>query len=377
MKVEQSLWTADSGWKCEGPRSSLNAQLLLVFGSNARLAQPSILNQLKVRHPNARVFGCSTAGEIHSRRVCDDSISATAIEFEHTTLQTGQVNLDEYKNSREAGRALARQINCPGLAHVLVLSDGVNVNGSELTKGLSDVIASGVGITGGLSGDGDRFRETLVCHGDECRSGTIVGVGLVGHRLEIGYGSGGGWSAFGPRREITRSAANVLFELDHEPALSVYKKYLGDYAAQLPSSALLFPLSVWSSDGGEPMVRTILGVDEANGSMTFAGDVPEGHFCRLMKTSIDALVEGASDAARRSVSVSGSESATLALLISCVGRKLILRNRVDEEVDVIADELSNAAITSFYSYGEICPGSNTSDTSLHNQSMTVTTICEV
>lgn len=377
MKIEQSLWTAPTGWKFGAPSPELRPQLVIVFGAGERIADRAILGSLRDRYPEAYLFGCSTAGEIHARTVCDDSITATAVQFEKTAIRTARVVLDDFPNSREAGRELARQLNCPGLAHILVISDGVRVNGSELTKGLGDVAPSNVSITGGLSGDGARFQHTLVCDGDDCRSGTIVGVGLVGDRLRVNFSSGGGWSPFGPQRAITRSTANVLYELDGEPALSVYKRYLGDYAAQLPSSGLLFPLSVWANEGDEPVVRTILGVDESKGSMTFAGDVPEGQFARLMHTSIDALIEGASDAARQCAELIEKETETLALIFGCVGRKLILRTRVEEEVEAVADELGETAITGFYSYGEICPISQSSPATLHNQSMSITTLCEV
>ncbi len=377
MQIEQSLWTREEGWSFGEIEPMADAQLAFVFGSPSRLANGELLRELHARYPLAHLFGCSTAGEIHRRSVRDDSLAVTACRFDHTTVRAARVQLDQFANSRDAGIALGRALACPQLSHVLIVSDGVRVNGSELTKGLSSCIVPGVGITGGLSGDGDRFQRTLVYDGTECTSGTVAAVGLVSERLRVAYGSGGGWSAFGPQRVITRSRGNVLFELDGEPALTIYKKYLGHHANQLPSSALLFPLSIWPASGGEPIVRTILGVDEKAGSMTFAGDMPEGYSARLMKSSIDDLIDGASDAARRCASQPAARHPQLALLVSCVGRKLILRNRVDEEVDAVADELQSAAITGFYSYGEICPSDHTSATSLHNQSMTITTLSEV
>ena len=69
----------------------------------------------------------------------------------------------------------------------------------------------------------------------------------------------------------------MLYELDGRPALALYKEYLGDRASGLPATALLFPLAVRSDRSAtRRTVRTILGIDEEQQSMTFAGDVPEG-----------------------------------------------------------------------------------------------------
>ena len=109
----------------------------------------------------------------------------------------------------------------------------------------------------------------------------------------VGSGCDGGWSDFGPERRITRSEGNVLFELDGKPALDLYKTYLGERADGLPGSALLFPLSVRRGGAGETLVRTILGMDEAAQSLTFAGDMPQGGVARLMRANNDHLIGSA------------------------------------------------------------------------------------
>ena len=75
----------------------------------------------------------------------------------------------------------------------------------------------------------------------------MVAVGLYGEHVKLGHGSKGGWDTFGPERIVTKSDGNVLYELDDKPALALYKEYLGDRAAGLPGSALLFPLALRAS----------------------------------------------------------------------------------------------------------------------------------
>lgn len=271
---------------------------------------------------------------------------------------------------------LAQQLDQHNLSNVLIISDGQHVNGSELVRGLQRSLGTNTLITGGLAGDGVRFTKTLVGLNNDASENFIGAVAFYGDALSVASGSVGGWDPFGPQRLITRSKGNILYELDGQPALDVYKKYLGEYAAQLPSAGLLFPLSI-KNGGNYSLVRTILAVNEADNSLVFAGNMPEGYYARLMKAGFDRLIEGASEAAHQTLHAEHNEMPDLALLISCVGRKLVLNQRVEEEVEVIRDVYgAHTALAGFYSYGEISPSYNSPGPELHNQTMTITTFTE-
>ena len=375
MKVEQSRWSMENSW--EPMEVECDAQLVLVFGNTNQL-NAERLSELRERYPKARLFGCSTAGEIQDVYVHDNSVTATAIRFDDTQLQLASLELKEVSDSLTAGKALAAQLPSEELAHVLVLSDGLNVNGTELVEGIKSVLPANVEVTGGLAGDDSRFEHTLIIADDNPAEGQVAAIGFYGNRLSVGYGSLGGWDPFGPDRLITKSKGNVLYELDGKSALSLYKSYLGEHAAGLPSTGLLFPLALSTSGGNEVgLVRTILAVDEAEQSMTFAGDVPEGAYVRLMKANFDRLVDGAMGAAETANNRLQDGDAELGILISCVGRKLVLQQRIEEEVEAVRNVLGNGtALTGFYSYGEISPYVATGRCELHNQTMTVTTFSE-
>ena len=388
MKIEQRKWTQAHGW---GPAPaggfSASSQLVLVFGATAVLRQAHLIAAIRKDYPAAHIFGCSTAGEICGTQVSDDSLVVTAVRFDHTQLRSVQVDLGQTTNSFDAGEWIGRKLPASvrdeatgaeeKLAHVLVLSDGLKVNGSDFVAGLMKHLPEGITLTGGLAGDGASFEETLVFHDDIPEKNTIATLGLYGSRLKVGFGCLGGWDSFGPERLITKSKANVLYELDGQSALGLYKQYLGEHAKGLPATGLLFPLSIRTDSGETPVVRTILSVDEGTQSMTFAGDVPEGACARLMKANFDRLIDGATGAARTSAQALGSGDAQLAILISCVGRKLVLKQRIEEEVEAVRDVLgAGVALTGFYSYGEISPFSPGAKCELHNQTMTITTLSE-
>jgi hypothetical protein len=378
MHVEQVHWHGQGhGWE-PAPFGQLpQAQLVLLFGSPTALRVPPLLHQLQAAYPHAFLLGCSTAGEIMGTSVFDDGLVATAMYFEHTVLQERRLALQEGMSSFAAGEVLARQLDPEGLVHVLVLSEGVAVNGSALVAGLQQHLPAQVGITGGLAGDGDRFQETLLLWNGHAESHSIVVLGFYGTRLSVGSGSFGGWEAFGPYRQVTRASGNRLYELDGRSALSLYQAYLGEQAPDLPAAGLLFPLSVVTTASEKPVVRTLLAIHETDQSITFAGDVPEGSYARVMRTTIPQLVAGAMTAAKTSAEPLGAGSPDLAVLISCVGRKLVLRQRVEEEVLGVRQVLGERTIlTGFYSYGEIAPFTPGTLCRLHNQTMTITTFAE-
>jgi hypothetical protein len=378
MKTAQYKWSHSDGWEPDLPIGEVRHQtVVFVFGARPLIQAGELVGELRDHFKGLAILGCSTSGEIVGDTVVDDSVIATVVDFEHTRLRTSSATITDAKSSYEVGEKLARQLKDASLRHVFVLSDGLNVNGSDLARGLASGVSEGVSITGGLSGDGTDFAETWVISDDAAGPQRVAAVGLYGDRLRVGYASMGGWQPFGPLRTITRAAGNVLYELDGRSALDLYKTYLGDHAAQLPASGLLFPIVVVQEQGSQGVVRTVLSVNEQEKSMTFAGDIPQGGTAQLMKTNVDDLVDGATAAAEASLRGLGDTRPDLALLVSCVGRKLVMKQRIEEEVEAIRDVFgADTRIAGFYSYGELCPFSQGEECRLHNQTMTITAFAE-
>lgn len=380
MKVEQLLYRHHAFIKDEKSEafSGNGKQLVLAFGAKELLEKNNIYEELKALYPAASLVLCSTSGEIYDDAVYDNSVSAVAIELEKTDIQTRQINISNFNNSFEAGSFLFRELPQDDLTYVLIIADGGLVNGSELVRGIESVNKRNIPVTGGLAGDAANFNYTLVGCNSQPSKGNIAAIGFYGEALQIAHGSIGGWETFGPEKKVTRSNANKLYEIEHKSALETYKTYLGKYADDLPGSALLFPLSVRVEGSQDTVVRTILSIDPVEQSMVFAGDIPEGSYVRFMKANFDKLVEASMSAATATLLQTFHQQPKLALLISCVGRKLILGKRIDEETEAIKDTFGPGTfLTGFYSYGEISPLLPGSACALHNQTMTVTTFDEV
>ncbi len=357
----------------------LDPQLVLVFGFTAHFADPILHQSLRANFPNAQCVGCTTAGEIAPTGVVNQTTVVTALRFENTRFTVATAELESMEKSFDAGAQLAAKLKSPNLKAVLVFGQGVAINGSGMIEGMVSELGVGMPITGGLAGDDGAFVKTYVLSNHGVSTHQIVGVGFEGDKLRFSHGSFGGWKPFGPTRKVTRCVGNILYELDGEPALDVYKRYLGDYAKDLPGSGLLFPFEMLS-DARESLgqIRTILGVNETDGSLVLAGVINPDGYLRLMHAHTNDLVDGAEIAANSTIENVGEvQGQALGLLVSCVGRKLVMGGRVDEEVEAVQDILGeNAVLCGFYSNGEICPGYQLEACSLHNQTMTITYLAE-
>lgn len=377
MKLE-TLSLTEAGWSQQPFPPLDSAQtLVIVFGAPGFAERAEAFRDLAAAYPQAQIVGCSTSGEILGATVQDNSLAVAVLQFEATRLAVTTASVTSAQDSRAAGEALARQLLQPDLRGVFVLSDGILVNGSELVRGLNAVLPETVVVTGGLAGDGVSFGRTWVIKDGRPQAGFISAVGLYGEHVRLGHGSKGGWDIFGPERIVTRAAGNVLYELDGKPALALYKEYLGERAAELPAAALLFPLALRAGPADDKqIVRTILAVSEPDQSMTFAGDMPVGYHARMMKANFDRLVDGASAAALMTKEHNPCSGPALAIAVSCVGRRLVLGERTEEELEAVLEVLPPGTLqVGFYSYGEISPYA-TGHCDLHNQTMTLTTICE-
>lgn len=378
MKLSTFSYETGKRWSIKKFPPLDSAQtLVIVFAAPEFIDNPSAIAELAAAFPTSSMIGCSSAGEIAGSLVNDASISVAVLKFERSTISAISADIADANQSFSVGEQLATRLAADDLCSVFILSDGLRVNGSELVKGFSATLPPHVVVTGGLAADGDRFQRTWVIRDGKPATGVITAVGFYGDCLQITHGSRGGWDSFGPERRVTRSRGNVLYELDGRSALSLYKEYLGDLAAGLPATGLLFPLSIrQDATDSRELIRTVLAIDEAAQSMTFAGDIPKGYLAQLMRANFDRLLDGASMAAEQARDNMAIAGPILSVAISCVGRRLVLGERIEEETELTLQNLREGAQQiGFYSYGEISPGVN-GICDLHNQTMTVTTFSE-
>lgn len=377
MKIIQAYKEDGKEWEYFQQKATLKNPLVLVFGNRYLLEKSEIIENIRTEFPYENIVFGSTAGEILCCHVNDNSISVTVIEFENATYKVERENiLDFNKNAVELGKSLYEKMPKDNLKHLFVLSEGSFINGSSLINGLETNLNSSLSITGGMCGDDARFEKTVASFKENPKEGEVILIGFYGESLEISFASFGGWIPFGPERIITRSEGNILYEIDGQPALDLYKKYLGEKSNELPQASLLYPLNVTPDGKKDPVVRTILNINDADQSMILAGDVPVNSRVQLMMASVDGIAQGAQTAADLAMTKRKNKP-ELALLVSCIGRKLVMNQRVEEEVEQVREVVGDKVpLAGFYSYGEMAPFNGSTSCELHNQTMTLTLISE-
>ncbi len=380
MKIEQILVNELSevrNIKTSNLFSSNCAQLVIAFGEREVLETLDLYNLLKQRYPNAEIVICSSAGQISNSSAGETNLIATAIEFDKTKFKISNYNLLKKKNLELLSSQIIDEIVNDDLCALMVLSEGTYVNGTELITELTKATNSKIPIFGGIAGDALNFRKTVVGFNENPKEGEIVLIAFYGNNIKFGFGCEGGWTDFGPEREVTLSDKNVLYKIGDDYALDLYKEYLGKYADDLPGSALYFPLSMKENDDASPVVRTILSIDEKEKSMTFAGNIPMGATVKLMKGNFDKLIDASFNASNASIEDQDNKP-DLVMVVSCVGRKVVLESRIEEEVEIIKESFGeDIFLFGFYSYGEISPVVKHKPCELHNQTISITSIHEL
>jgi hypothetical protein len=378
MIVEEVRWSSDAGWTPRLGRREVAADLVLYFGSRTVLESADRYEEMRSAYPEATIVGCSGTRTIVGSTLEEDVVVAVALCFTRTTIRMARAGVTDPSQSRAAGRTIGEALVARDLAGVIVLADGLMVDGSDFMIGFNDVVGAGPLVVGGMASDPRDYRQVLV--GADCapQGGTIAAVGFYGDAIRFGHGRSSGWEPFGPRRRVTRSQGNVLFDLDGKPAYELYERYLGDeILGKLASESVVFPMQIAPPDHPESvLVRAPLAVDEGPASMTFAGHVPQGWIARLLRGSVDRLILAAADAARRA-RCTQPQGDTLNFIVSCAGRHQMMGQRTEEELEVAITELGSAvASIGFYSYGEIAPVGNPRLSDVHNQSICITSIME-
>lgn len=381
---EVSLNMGDNYNAFEKEFSGLNKMpdLVLLFGNSDEIESSNELRKINERFSDSLVVGCSTGTNITGKKTFDSGISGIAMGFDNSTIRHSCARIEDSIQSYELGAKLGLDLDADDLVAVFVMCDGLFINGSEIIKGIAAVLGDNIPISGGLAGDGESFTKTRLLIGTEIFDHGAIAIGFYSKSLQVSHASYGGWFEFGPEWKITKSKGNVVSEIDEMPAIELYDDYVGSEKMALQASALLYPLKVWPPKHPEKgVVRAIMNVDRENGTLTFAGDVPEGWNAKLMHGNMPGLIDGATQAANHAISnlkaANENNSPDLCLVVSCVARRILLGSRTAQEIEALSSIIGeNIPLAGFYSYGEISPQNDSPVAGLHNQTMTITLMKE-
>jgi len=379
MRTEQFRWSQLAGWEPQAPPGLLgvSAQLALVFVGPGLIGDRSWYHEVRQAYPGAHIFGCSTSGQIYGGAVREDSVVVTAIAFEHTRVEVAHSHIPDSAGGYEVGHELASMLDAGGLRHAFLICDATNTNANDSVSGVVSALPPGTHLFGGCPSNGHDMGNTYVVCDCLPEPKMAAVVGFYGDRLKVGVGSSAGWDQLGLERLITKSKQNVLYEFDGRPALPLYKKYLGSVAAGLPESGMLFPVRLRFGDCSDGVLRGVLAVNEQEQSITFLGNVPEGAHARIMFGSAEHLIDGSITAAQQTLEAIGALEPELLIVVSCVARQLVLKERTAEELECFEEVFGNRpTLAGFYALGEIAPIERGGRADFHNETLTAVALAE-
>lgn len=368
MRTKSYRYTHDRWSESFDTTMDSQSTLVLVFFESSS----DIRNQLqiiKATFPKSKIIGTSTSGEIQNAELIDHSIVCMIIQFHKTRLKISSTPIS-YESSAQAGKLIGDNLAAPDLKNVLLLTESLDIDAADLVKSLDETLKEHqveVPIAGGLAGGRQNSAKTFVIDDTTIRNNQAVALGLYGDDIQIFSGIGTGWAPFGPIRLVTKARRKTVYEIDGLPALKLYKDYIKEDAHNLPYSGIFFPLGIEN----ETIVRSVAQINEAKNALILAHKIPENTRVQLMHSNVMKLIDGAAGALNGCTLDFSGNLSTAALIVSCVGRRLIMGQKTEDEIDIIKARLpKHTEICGFYSYGEFSPTASKQN-KLHNQTMTI------
>jgi hypothetical protein len=294
------------------------------------------------------VFGASSSGEIINDEIHEESIVVMLLDIKHDTFRLNIFN-GEGKTSYQVGQSAAEWAKTvydnPAL---MVMTAGLFTNGDQIVNGITDTMDRQVPLFGGRSGDDLRLQETFVFSVSQTISNGIVALIFDQSIIDLQGIAVSGWKGIGTPKTITKAEGNIVYEIDNEPVMEVYNKYLniGD-DIQL---ALEYPLLLIRDDGTFVMrVPATLNEDK---SLVYGGSMPEGSKVRFSMPPgfevIDHAIEQMSKFRQQ------IPKADAIVLFSCKARHMALGPVVEDEISAV-HKLWEVPMVGFFTYGEIGP----------------------
>jgi hypothetical protein len=360
---------------------SMEPHLLLAFGAIS-YDQQKLLDGIAAAAPGIPMVGCTTDGEISSQGLSINSVVVMALASD--TIRFHPVSVEQLsKDSFYAGTQIGKAFQGLECRYVQVFSDGLSGNADQIIQGIKAHMGNDVKIAGGTSGDGGDFKRTYQYFGNRVLTDSIVAVAFQG-QFGLGTGIGCGWFPVGIAKKVTRAVGNVVYELDGQPALQAYERFLGKHAERLPAVGVEYPLGLLEPDNeteeeGHFLCRATMGVDRKAGAIIFAGDVPEGSLVKMTIGNDGDIIRAAKHAAQSAMEKLRNNDPALKpqaiFLYSCMARKIVLGTRTDEEITAVKEAVGgDVPIVGFYTYGEYAPIGECEHSCFHNETATLTII---
>jgi len=315
------------------------------------------------------IIGATTDGTIKEAKVHNGTKTVvTFTTFEETTLKSTLIHhKKKYDCNYTTGKILAKQLCSEDTKVIISFADGINTNGEEYVKGISEVSPSTV-IAGGLAGDNGAISNTYVFDNKHIINSGVVGVSLNSESLNVTTSYIFDWTPIGKKLHITKAIKNRVYEIDGISAIDMYARYMGDdIAKKLPQIGIEFPL-VFEKDG--VLVGRAVLLKHNDGSLTFAGNIEEGTEVYFGIGNVENILSN-SDYHVHELMNKMKYKPEAIFIYSCMARRRFMNKYIKYELGAFSNL---GHISGFFTYGEFFHTQNSNQ--FLNETMTVVALSE-
>ena len=247
----------------------------------------------------------------------------------------------------------------------ILCSTGLSVKGEffsgpAMLHTVEKIMGSQVNIYGGMAGDDATFTGTFVfTNGKETDKGMVALV-LDEEKISLQGMAISGWKALGTIKTVTKSDDNWLYEIDGQPALEIYLRYLGKQSISKKITNIMEEIGFYypflTIDAGDPVIRTPLMIDEEKNAIKVDFPIPAGKQVQFSMPPDFDIIENVLEKANeiKSTNQFGAEAL---LIFSCAGRHTALGPLISSENDGL-HEIWEVPTAGFFTYGEYGKGAN-------------------
>jgi hypothetical protein len=334
-----------------------------------------VVDAVRARFPGIELIGATSAGEMTSViGLAEDSIALALFASDVVEITAGlgrNLLADPGGAARRAVEEARSKASGPARLCITLPAVG-GYEAATLFEGLRDALGPDVPIVGGGSSPKDPAAPpgttaSLQVVGDQVTDDSIA-VLLFSGALDVAIGVETGWRGIGPRGVVTRTSPDGVLEIDGQPAIEFYERYVG-----LGQPPLANPLAVWDDAASSTFyLRSPSSSDPATGLITFFGSVPEGATVQITTAGTEQIFDGArASVANALARYPAGRTPDAALVYACATRKFLLGTRAAREVELVSDALGGGVpIAGFYCLGEIAPKPPLLDhTQFHNATL--------
>ncbi|KKO44995.1 hypothetical protein WG68_12710 [Arsukibacterium ikkense] len=309
-----------------------------VFSGASLELTTRLQRELKCQLAHFVLIGASTAGEIYNGACVEQAIILSFLIFDK---ESRALPFNLSLQPAHCGPDTIRTLFPLPPKVIIFFSNALATSPESVLKLLHQQLPGCI-FAGGNAADNASFIGTYTLLEAEVFRQGLVGVALYGDALQARQHQFTGWHAIGQTFRVTAAEHNVLYRLNDQPVLQLYKKYLGDdIVSGLPTTAMAFPFRV--QHGEKTLLRAPVGVSQDGSGIILAGDINIGDSVTFSFADIQLLMQ--------EVQTLATLSQTALVIYSCAARKAYLGQHINAEIHKLG--ANNQAAGGFF-YGEYC-----------------------